>query len=216
MKILASLGLFFFCILAFSVAQAQENKPLILSGLLLDKSTKAPVVAARIIVPNAGLGATSNDKGVFSIKVMPGDSLVIRAVEYRTAFYKVPTTQTESYSITLTLEESIEALAPIQVYPYSDEQSFKEAFLNIETQTEEIKAMKKNLDKGKLQDAARVTAQDSKSSTQQQLQMQSNQPITNSSLPTLNIFSPTAWRDFSKNLKQSKNEKDRKEKNYKK
>jgi beta-xylosidase len=147
---------------------------------------------------------------------MPGDSLVIRAVEYRTAFYKVPTTQTESYSITLTLEESTEALAPIQVYPYSDEQSFKEAFLNIETQTEEIKAMKKNLDKGKLQDAARVTAQDSKSSTQQQLQMQSNQPITNSSLPTLNIFSPTAWRDFSKNLKQSKNEKDRKEKNYKK
>jgi hypothetical protein len=102
------------------------------------------------------------------------------------------------------------------VYPYSDERSFREAFLNIETETEEIKAMKQNLDKGKLQDAARQTPQDSKSATQQQLRQQSQQPITNSSLPTLNIFSPTAWREFSKQLKQSKNEKERKEKNYKK
>jgi len=193
-----------------------QEKSIILSGLLLDKETKAPVEAARVINPKAGKGTISNEKGIFTLRVVAGDSLVIRSSQYRTAFYKVPANQEESYSVTLMLEEAVEVLAPIQVYPYSDERSFKEAFLNIETETEEIKAMKQNLDKGKLQDAARQTSQDSKSATQQQLRQQSQQPITNSSLPTLNIFSPTAWREFSKQLKQSKNEKERKEKNYKK
>lgn len=199
-----------------SITLFAQEKTVILSGLLLDKDTKAPVEAARIINPMAGKGTISNEKGIFSIRVAAGDSLVIRSPQYRTAFYKVPINQQESYSVTLMLEEAIESIAPIQVYPYSDEHSFKEAFLNIETETEEIKAMKQNLDKGKLQDAARQSAQDSKSSTQQQLRMQSQQPITNSSLPTLNIFSPTAWREFSKQIKQGKNEKERKEKNYKK
>ena len=199
-----------------SQALFAQEKTVILSGLLLDKESKAPVEAARIINPMAGKGTISNEKGVFSLRVVAGDSLVIRSSQYRTAFYKVPNNQEESYSITLMLEEAVEVIAPIQVYPYSDERSFKEAFLNMETETEEIKAMKQNLDKGKLQDAARQSAQDSKSSTQQQLRTQSQQPITNSSLPTLNIFSPTAWREFGKQVKQGKNEKDRKEKNYKK
>lgn len=203
------------CYLGCTHLFAQE-KAVILSGLLLDKDSKAPVEAARIINPMAGKGSVSNEKGIFTLRVVAGDSLIIRSPQYRTAFYKVPNNQVESYSITLMLEEAVEVIAPIQVYPYSDERSFKDAFLNIETETEEIKAMKQNLDKGKLQDAARQSAQDSKSSTQQQLRTQSQQPITNSSLPTLNIFSPTAWREFSKQVKQGKNEKERKEKNYKK
>ncbi|GAB4125508.1 MAG: hypothetical protein OHK0045_09710 [Raineya sp.] len=201
--------------LGWQISFAQE-KSIILSGLLLDKASKAPVEAARIINPTAGRGTISNEKGIFSLRVVAGDSLVIRSSQYRTAFYKVPHNQEESYSVTLMLEEAVEVIAPIQVYPYSDEYSFKEAFLNMETETEETRAMKQNLDKGKLQDAARHSAQDSKSSTQQQLRSQSQQPITNSSLPTLNIFSPTAWREFGKQIKQGKNEKDRKEKNYKK
>lgn len=205
-----------FVLYLMSCSLFAQEKALILSGLLLDKQTKAPVEAARIINPLAGKGTFSNEKGVFTMRVVAGDSLVIRSTQYRTAFYKVPNNQEESYSVTLMLDEAIEVLAPIQVYPYSDERSFKEAFLNMETETEEIKAMKQNLDKGKLQDAARQSAQDSKSSTQQQLRTQSQQPITNSSLPTLNIFSPTAWREFGKQVKQGKNEKERKEKNYKK
>lgn len=210
MRIVLTFGL---CIIG-TFALAQE-KTLLLSGLLLDKQTKAPIEAARVINPLAGKGTISNEKGIFTLRVVAGDSLVIRSPQYRTAFYKVPNNQEESYSVTLMLEEAIEVLAPIQVFPYSDEHSFKEAFLNIETETEEIKAMKQNLEKGKLQDAARQNAQDSKSSTQQQLRTYSQQPITNSSLPTLNIFSPTAWREFSKQLKQGKKEKERKEKNYK-
>lgn len=199
-----------------SQALFAQEKSVILSGLLLDRESKAPVEAARIINPMAGKGTISNEKGIFSLRVVAGDSLVIRSSQYRTAFYKVPNNQEESYSITLMLEEAVEVIAPIQVYPYSDERSFKEAFLNMETETEETRAMKQNLDKGKLQDAARQSAQDSKSSTQQQLRTQSQQPITNSSLPTLNIFSPTAWREFSRQIKQGKNEKERQEKNYKK
>lgn len=216
MKILFYWGLSMLLTFAGLVAKAQDEKPIILSGLVIDKTTKAPVVAARVVLPEAGKGTITNEKGVFTLKVMPNDSLVIRSVEHRTVFYKVPANQTESYSITLPVEESIEMLAPVQVYPYSDEKSFKEAFLNIETQTEEVKAMKQNLDKGKLQDAARHSGQDSQSASQNQLKMQSNQPVTNSSLPTLNLFSPTAWREFVNGLKQSKNEKERKEKNYKK
>ncbi|MCU0437117.1 MAG: carboxypeptidase-like regulatory domain-containing protein [Raineya sp.] len=207
------------CVSLFLIAtivKAQDEKPVMLSGLIIDKNTKAPIEAARVIVPQAGKGTITNDKGVFTLKVMPNDSLIIRSTGYRTSFYKVPANQKESYSITLPLEESIEMLAPVQVYPYSDEKSFKDAFLSIETQTEETKAMKENLDKGKLQDAARQSAQDSQSASQNQLQNQANQPITNSSLPTINLFSPTAWRDFVKGIKQTKNEKERKEKNYKK
>jgi len=216
MKVLFYWGLsILFCLVSFTL-KAQDEKPIILSGLVIDKNTKAPVVAARVVLPDAGKGTITNEKGVFTLKVMPNDSIVIRSVEHRTVFYKVPANQIESYSITLPVEESIEMLAPVQVYPYSDEKSFKEAFLNIETQTEEVKAMKQNLDKGKLQDAARHSGQDSQSASQNQLKMQSNQPVTNSSLPTLNLFSPTAWREFVNGLKQNKNEKERKEKNYKK
>lgn len=203
----------FFCFFTLLENKAQE---LLLSGMLIDKQTKAPVSGAKVINYTAGRGTISNEKGIFSLRVSAGDSLVIRSAQYRTAFYKVPLKQEESYSVVLPLEEAVETIAPIQVFPYSDEYTFREAFLNLETETEDIKAMRENLDKGKIVDASRHIAQDSQHASQQQLQMQAQKPLTQSSLPTLNIFSPTAWKEFKKQLKQTQNEKERKEKNYKK
>lgn len=192
--------------------QAQQ---IILTGMLIDKQSKAPISGVRVINYTASRGTISNDKGIFSLRVNAGDSLVIRSVNYRTAFYKVPAKQEESYSVVLPLEEAVETIAPIQVFPYSDEHTFREAFLNMETETDEVKAMRENLDKGKMLDASRQMAQDGQNASQQQLQMQSMKPVTNSSLPTLNIFSPSAWREFKRQLKESKNKKERQEKNYK-
>ncbi|MDW8296168.1 MAG: carboxypeptidase-like regulatory domain-containing protein [Raineya sp.] len=205
-----------FLIINLVILGQTQAQQILLTGMLIDKQTKAPVPNVKVINYSASRGTISNEKGMFSMRVNAGDSLVIRSANYRTAFYKVPTNQEESYSVVLPLEESVETIAPIQVFPYSDERTFREAFLNMETETEEIKAMRENLDKGKLLDASRQMPQDSQNASQQQLQMQSMKPITNSSLPTLNIFSPTAWREFKRQLKESKNEKERKEKNYKK
>ncbi|MCS6794708.1 MAG: carboxypeptidase-like regulatory domain-containing protein [Raineya sp.] len=205
-----------FLIINLVILGQTQAQQILLTGMLIDKQTKAPVPNVKVINYSASRGTISNEKGMFSMRVNAGDSLVIRSVNYRTAFYIVPTNQEESYSVVLPLEESVETIAPIQVFPYSDERTFREAFLNMETETEEIKAMRENLDKGKLLDASRQMPQDSQNASQQQLQMQSMKPITNSSLPTLNIFSPTAWREFKRQLKESKNEKERKEKNYKK
>ncbi|MDX1905241.1 MAG: carboxypeptidase-like regulatory domain-containing protein [Thermonemataceae bacterium] len=194
----------------FGVLQLSAQN-ITLSGLLLDKATKKPIEAARIIIPQAGRGVLSDEKGAFLLRVLPGDSLVVRSVNHRISFYVVPTNQEKSYSVTFLLEEAVEMIAPVQVYPYSDKDSFKEAFLSVETESPEEKAMKKNLEKGKMQDAAREIPQDSKSATQKQLENQAKQGVGNS-LPTLNLFSPTAWKEFFRSIKETKHAKERKDK----
>ncbi len=186
----------FFWVAFLVIALQAQAQQIMLSGMLIDKHTKTPVSGVRVINYTASRGTISNEKGMFSLRVSAGDSLIIRSAHYRTAFYKVPTKQEESYSVILPLEEAVETIAPIQVFPYSDEHTFREAFLNMETETDEVKAMRENLDKGKMLDASRKMSQDSQNSAQQQLQMQSMKPVTSSSLPTLNVFSPSAWREF--------------------
>ncbi len=206
----------FFWVALLAVPLQVQAQQIVLSGMLIDKQTKAPISSVRIINYTASRGTISNEKGMFSLRVNAGDSLIIRSAQYRTAFYKVPINQEESYSVVLPLEEAVETIAPIQVFPYTDEYTFREAFLNMETETDEVKAMKENLDKGKMLDASRKMPQDSQNAAQQQLQMQSMKPVKSSSLPTLNVFSPSAWREFKRQLKEGKNEKERQEKNYKK
>src|SRR5215218_9108602 len=108
-KGIASLA-FFFCfsfLLTLPEARAQ-GKPQVIqfSGLVTSGDSLYGVPGVTVYVPKAGRGTVTNDYGYFSMAVLAGDSVVIRAVGYQHLTVKIPKNYNkQSYSVILELKE---------------------------------------------------------------------------------------------------------------
>lgn len=65
-----------------SIASVSAQQEFILKGAILEKGTKTRVAAAQIINKRTGLSVLSSDFGLFQIKAVPGDSLLVIKMEY--------------------------------------------------------------------------------------------------------------------------------------
>ncbi|NRF41719.1 hypothetical protein [Pedobacter foliorum] len=74
--------LVFLLFFAASIAPVSAQQEFILKGAILEKGTKTRVAAAQIVNKRTGLFVLSNDFGLFQIKTVPGDSLLVIKMEY--------------------------------------------------------------------------------------------------------------------------------------
>jgi hypothetical protein len=65
-----------------SIASVSAQQEFILKGAILEKGTKTRIAAAQIINKRTGLSVLSSDFGLFQIKAVPGDSLLVIKMEY--------------------------------------------------------------------------------------------------------------------------------------
>jgi len=65
-----------------SIASVSAQQEFILKGAILEKGTKTRVATAQIINKRTGLSVLSSDFGLFQIKAVPGDSLLVIKMEY--------------------------------------------------------------------------------------------------------------------------------------
>jgi len=134
-------------LLAPAAARAQGQRPVVqFSGIIATGDSLLGVPGAGIFVNNAGRGTTTNIYGYFSLPVLAGDSILIRALGYRNQWVVIPPDYPrQSYSVIVQLKEDATILPEVRIFPYATERAFKEAFLALQLPTERGSAAAKNL-----------------------------------------------------------------------
>ena len=208
LKALLGILLFCSCYLFTSQVKAQGKAQVVqLSGIVASGDSLYGVPGVTVYVPKAGRGTITNDYGYFSMPVLAGDSVVIRAVGYKNLTVKIPGNYTkDSYSVILELKEDATVLPEVRIWPYPTEKDFKQAFLNLRLPTKDITGPERSLSEKVLALMFANTPMSPASGFKQTLDMQQldrdrragfgPNPYTNN--PLLNPF---AWMKFIQAVK---------------
>lgn len=113
-----------------------QRKAIIFTGLVVAGKTTDPLPGAYIYIPKAGRGTLASgavsDPGYFAIPVFPGDSIEFSYVGYKKQYHIIPRDyNAETYSAIIAMQENVQMLAEVKVYPYKTEEEFKRAFLEL-------------------------------------------------------------------------------------
>lgn len=73
-----------------SVSYVSAQQEIILKGAVIEKGTSTRVAAAQVINKRLGISVISSDFGLFQIKAVPGDTLLVVKIEYSDAEAVVP------------------------------------------------------------------------------------------------------------------------------
>jgi len=125
-----------------------QGKPKVVqfSGIVASGDSLYGVPGVTILVPKAGRGTITNDYGYFSMPLLAGDSVVIRAIGYKHLTVVIPRNYNkQSYSVVLELKEDATVLPEVRVFPYPTERDFKQAFLKMKTPERELTGPERSL-----------------------------------------------------------------------
>jgi len=125
-----------------------QGKPKVVqfSGIVASGDSLYGVPGVTILVPKAGRGTITNDYGYFSLPLLAGDSVVIRAIGYRHLTVKIPRNYNkQSYSVVLELKEDATVLPEVRVFPYPTERDFKQAFMRMKTPERDLTGPERSL-----------------------------------------------------------------------
>lgn len=147
------LQIFFICLIGSLVffapqkGRAQGKAAVVqLSGIVASGDSLFGVPGVTVYVPKAGRGTVTNEYGYFSMPVLAGDSVVVRALGYKHLTVLIPRNYNkQSYSVVLELKEDATLLPEVRVFPYPTEELFKKAFLALRVPDEQKSAAEKNL-----------------------------------------------------------------------
>ena len=124
----------------------QEDNLIQFSGVIRNLKYE-PVENVHIINLRKGSGTTSNFKGMFSFIVLPGDSILFRALAYKNSLVVIPDTVTAShYPRDVYLLNDTIRLAEVKIFPWKSYEEFKVAFVNLELPNDDMQRAAKNIE----------------------------------------------------------------------
>ncbi|WP_341226811.1 carboxypeptidase-like regulatory domain-containing protein [uncultured Arcticibacterium sp.] len=200
-KTLVLLILITFLVVGKTYAQG-EKKFVTFSGFVIDGDNDEPLPGAYIVNDRAGRGTLTNDKGYFLINVFPGDSLIFSYLGFKKQFHIIPSDVSLSYSAVVELRQDATMLKEVKVYPFSTEEEFKLALIEMELPDARERAnMEENLSRENLDRAFAMQGMSADANyryamNQQLMHIQSRGTIT-----TNPLTSPFAWASFIKSIK---------------
>lgn len=200
-------ALCFFVVLFMGVsAFAQENSnSIIFKGKVVASRTSEFLPNAYVYNANSGRGALTDDLGNFQLYVYPGDSLTFSYVGYKKKYYIVPYILEAVQTGIIHMAEESRMLAEVKVYPYSTEEDFKKAFLDMKLDNEAgRKALEKNLEQSKLNvlalQAGLSGAGNFRNFSDQMTYNMANRNFVQN--PVMALTNPFAWANFIKSVKR--------------
>ncbi|QHT68658.1 carboxypeptidase-like regulatory domain-containing protein [Rhodocytophaga rosea] len=135
MKFSIQLVLLFFGIGAFLPLLAQqsaESKLLSLSGTVLSADSLKPVTGVHVLNIKSRTGATTDDKGYFSIAMHRTDTILFSAVGYEVYHFVLdPASKSNSPLVQIKLTPKIYELKEVDVRAIPTEDQFKKDFLGL-------------------------------------------------------------------------------------
>jgi CarboxypepD_reg-like domain len=198
------LSAIFSLLLSTSIFGQGQDKSVIFSGKVVSDRTSDFLANAYVFNPQSGRGTLTDDFGNFAIYVYPGDSLVFTYVGYKKKYYIIPRTNEQTQSAIIHMAESVTMLAEVKVYPYSTEEAFKKAFLEMKLENEAgRKALEKNLEQSKLNVLA-LQAGLSGNGNFRNFSDQMTYNMANRTFfqdPVMALTNPFAWANFIKSVK---------------
>ena len=133
---LKHLFVFSLCLLACKtsiMAQAEVNDLIQIEGNIQEAETGSPVPFVHIMNRQSGFGTVSNTEGRFWIKMKATDTLLISAIGYETyAFILKPSQRSRRIRVTIEMNTSTQVLKPVNVFAYRDEESLKQALIDMD------------------------------------------------------------------------------------
>jgi hypothetical protein len=186
-----------------------QGKPQVIqfSGLVTSGDSLYGVPGVTVYVPKAGRGTVTNNYGYFSMAVLAGDSVVIRAVGYQHLTVKIPKNYNkQSYSVILELKEDINVLPEVRIFPYPTEKDFKQAFLKLKLPERNLTGPERSLNEKILAAMFAETPMGVSSNFRNSMDMQQLERDRRNGLapnPRTNnpLLNPFAWGKFIEQIK---------------
>ncbi|NQW43715.1 MAG: carboxypeptidase-like regulatory domain-containing protein [Bacteroidetes bacterium] len=179
--------------------QAKRDSDLIqFSGILLSSDSIFPIPFANISVLNKPYGTYSNLEGYFSFVARKGDSIVFSHVEFKSSYFRVPDTLSDSkYSIVKLMNQDTFYLPGVKIMPMPNRTAFDFAFVNKEIPNDDLERAKINLEREALREQAMSMKGDAyeayKNVIRQNIQ---KSYYAGGQLPAMNVLNPFAWVQF--------------------
>ena len=185
-----------------------QGKPKVVqfSGIVASGDSLYGVPGVTVFVPKAGRGTITNDYGYFSLPLLAGDSVVIRALGYKHLTVIIPRNYNkQSYSVVLELKEDATVLPEVRVFPYPTERDFKQAFMKMKT-PENLTAPERGLSQEVVaaifRDAPMTPTQSFRNTMDmQQLERDRRNGIAPNPRTNNPLLNPFAWMKFIESIK---------------
>lgn len=179
----------------------QEDKLIQFSGVIRNLKYEA-VENVHIINLRKGTGTTSNRKGMFSFIVQPSDSILFRAVGYKSTLVYIPDTLSDThYPRDVYLLNDTIHLAEVKIFPWKSYEEFKVAFINLELPETDMQRAAKNIEliKAQLNMDFEPNADLAFKNTMRQ---QYEKLYYAGQYPSISILNPFNWIKFFEALKE--------------
>ncbi len=139
MRLFLSL-LFLLAILPEEVWSQNQPGTIELTGQIINQETSEPVPFVHIINKGSQVGTVSNAQGRFWMKLTPSDTLTFSAIGFEPYyFYLKDEVVSSRVEVKITLNTSTMELQPVKVFAFRDEESLKQAILDMDVTTTEDK-----------------------------------------------------------------------------
>lgn len=198
---LITTGFLLVCSLSNGFSQGEQTT-IQLSGVVVDGDSTYGVPGVHIYIPRAGVGATTNRVGLFSIPVLSGDTVIISAISYKPQRLIVPRRNDLGMNVLIDLQTDTTFLPVVEVFPYPTAEQFKEAFLALELPDDGSEALAKNLDPEMMTRMAMAMPMSSASNYRYQMNQHVNRMTNRFFAPSFSFLNPFAWANFVKSVKR--------------
>ncbi len=217
-NLLISALCFVFMFFGNGLTFAQEHSnSIVFKGKVVGGRTSEFLPNAYVFNTSSGRGALTDDLGNFQLYVYPGDSLTFSYVGYKKKYFIVPYILEAVQTGIIYMAEESKMLAEVKVYPYSTEEDFKRAFLEMKLENEAgRRALEKNIEQSKLNvlalQAGLSGAGNFRNFSDQMTYASTNRTFVQS--PLMALTNPFAWANFIKSVKNGDLKKDDYKKAY--
>ena len=197
--------LFFFLLLIGVTANSQIRKDTSLlqfSGVFLDSDSLIPVPWVNIEVINRNEGTTTDYNGTFSFVAHAGDTVRFTCIGYKPFQCIIPDSlTTKRFTLVQLFSRDTHYLPEAVIFPWPSKDQFREAFLNLHIPDDDMERAKKNLAWMERKAAYEEFGNDGRLSFIRTNNAYNEKLYYAGQAPPLSIFSPFAWAEFFKALK---------------
>ena len=183
----------------FIFVNAQEGDKNIIqfSGYVLTPDTLMGIPFVTIQVNNSSRGTITNQEGFFSYAAGEGDTIHFSSIGFEESFYYIPTNlQTNKYSIVKLLSADTYYIDTVTIYPWPTKEMFKQAFLSLEMEENDVDRALKNLEREYLKEMGENMAMDASENANYYLRSEAKKYYYAGQAPPQNIFNVFAWAQF--------------------
>jgi len=194
---------FFVLLSTIGYSQIKKDSTILqFSGVFLDSDSLIPVPWVNIEVINRNEGTTTDFKGTFSFVAHAGDTVRFTCIGYKPFQCVIPDSlTTKRYTLVQLFSRDTTYLPEAVIFPWPSKEQFREAFLSLHIPDDDMERAKKNLAWMERKAQYEELSPDGRINYIGVNQAYTEKLYYAGQAPPIAIFSPFAWAEFFKALK---------------